>query len=204
MADCYVTIGKEFNLNFVASVDIPIGFGINPDYSKYQCYLTFDKDSVKYTKEEKLYPAVVTVPDPNNQGNVIETNCMTRMRVLTISGPLFYNSIISGFLPINNLNAPNSSAILTEPTAFSASSTIYVDQLIGYSCYECTMPDNILDGFEVLITKGNEFVITADGGVETYNPKTPEVFLKELQGKSEQTIHIPYTITLRPIVPVQP
>lgn len=202
MAICNVSIANETLMNFTTSVEIPIGFAINPTPDnpgqEYRSYLTLDKHAVEYTQEEQLFPATVTVPNPDNPGTSVTTECMTRIRILKIAGPLFYNAIITGFIPLEHLNATGEDVALNDPTAFTSSKTLEVNQLIGYSCYECEMPENILDGFDIIIQKANEFVVDENGTITHYNESAPNEYYGVFDGKNMKTVHITFTIILRP------
>lgn len=207
MADaCTLYKAQKVTKKFVATITIPLGFqiignGDDPTYP-YSTYLSLDKNSVKLVEETAILPAMVTVPDLDNPGQTIEVPCETQMRQFKLRGPLFYNSVVSGFAAMDPLNPTPTEevpSVIEPPTAFSDSKPVQIEDIIAYTCYECDLPEDVFTGFNVSIEQGTEFIINNEGEQIPHTDLDPSNFFAELKGTDTQTIYIPYTLALEPI-----
>lgn len=212
MADaCTLYKSQKVIRKFVASIPIPLGFkilgnGDDPDYP-YTTFLTIDKNSVKLVEETAILPATVTVPDLNNPGQTVEVPCQTQMRQFRLRGPLFYNSVASGFIAMDPLHPDEvttevGECKVTDPTAFSSNKPIQIDDVIAYTCYECDLPEDVFSGFNVKIEQSQEFIINNEGEKIPHTQIDPSNFFDELKGEYTQYIYIPYTLALEPVATI--
>ena len=204
MADaCTLYKAQKVIKKFVATITVPIGFqilgeGEDPTYP-YAAYLTLDKNSVKLVEETTVLPATVQVRDLDNPGETIEVPCETQMRQFRLRGPLFYNSVVTGFVATNPLNPNPDENNNIAPTAFSDSKPVQIDEVIAYTCYECDLQGDVFTGFNISIEQGTEFIINNEGEQIPHTPLDPSNFFAELKGADTQVIYIPYTLALEPV-----
>ncbi len=205
---CTLYQTEQLTKKFVATIAIPLGFeiignGEDPTYP-YTTYLSLDKSAVSVIEETAILPATVQVPDLSNPGQTLEVPCETKMRQFRLRGPLFYNSVVSGFVATDPLNPtpvdPNDHVNIAAVTAFSSSKPVQIDDIIAYTCYECDLPDDVINGFEVTIEQGTEFIINNEGEQIPHTTLDPSNFFDELKGTATQVIYIPYTLALTPTV----
>lgn len=203
---CTIKKAARLTQDFVATVVIPIGFklvdnGVDP-VNPYQCYMSFDKNSIISTVAHQLFSSVITIPDLDNPGQMTTIDCMSKINEVTLTGPLFYNAIISGFEPVSALTPVTTSlSVVTAPTAFSNSETIEVQRIVAYGCHECDFPDNIMSSFEISIVQHEEFLVNNHGNIIFNRPPSTQEFFDALkEGDVSQVIHIPFTLVMSSII----
>ena len=199
---CSIQRAPELKIQFMATVRIPVGFKVNvnptEEQHKYQDYITIDRNALSVNIVEELRDADIDIPDFKNKGLTTKMACKSKIRVIKLVGPLFYNAIATGFIPLASaqIDDKEGEVIISPATAFSSSGTMEIDFDLGYMCYECLFDPSQITGFKVTLTEGEPFVI-AETGVETpYKPENPAEFLAVLDGKAEKVIHYPFTIVL--------
>ena len=199
---CSIQRAPELKIQFMATVRIPVGFKVNvnptEEQHKYQDYITIDRNALSVNIVEELRDADIDIPDFKNKGLTTKMACKSKIRVIKLVGPLFYNAIATGFIPLASaqIDDKEGEVIISPATAFSSSGTMEIDFDLGYMCYECLFDPGQITGFKVKLVEGEAFVITETGTKEPYNPAAPEAFLALLDGKGEKVIHYPFTIVI--------
>lgn len=208
MAD-YCTIVKcsQVIREFVATVTIPVGFKIIGDGQDprhpYTDYISMDRGSMETHLEEQMFPSVISIPDPADPTQTIELNCQSRARVIKLQGPLFYSVVVSGFMPtLPTEPESHNGIVVTVPTAFTSNNTIQIADAIGYMCYECQIPPEILANYKLDIIQKDEFIITNNGNIVFHRAEAPQDFFAELDGKNTVTINYPLVLSLTPLDPL--
>lgn len=205
MAD-YCTIVKSGQMmrEFVATVTIPVGFkvigdGADPRYP-YTNYISLDRGSIETHIEEKSFPSVIYVPDSQDPTQTQELHCQSKARVIRLDGPLFYSLVVSGFMPVVPTEPESHThVVVTVPTAFNTNNTIQIMDAIGYTCYECQLPPEILADYKLEIIQRDEFIVTNSGNIVFHRAEAPEEFFAELNGKNTVTINYPLCLILTPL-----
>ena len=199
---CSIQRAPKLTKQFVATVTVPVGFCINsnPDEEqhKYQDYLTIDRNALEVNIVEELHDSDITIPDFENPGQTTKMTCQSKIRVIKLVGPLFYNAIATGFVPLASaqIDEEEGTVIVSPATAFSSSGTIEINFDLGYTCYECQFDTSQITGFKVTLVEGEAFLVTETGATIPYKIDTPEEFISYLDGKNTITIHYPFSIIL--------
>ncbi len=199
---CSIQRAPKITKQFVASVTIPVGFHINStpedDQHAYHDYLTIDRNALEVNIVEELRDSEITIPDFANPGSTTTMTCKSKIRVIKLVGPLFYNVIATGFIPLASaqIDEEEGEVIVSPATAFSASGTVEVDFDLGYTCYECQFNASQITGFKVTLKEAEPFLVTETGKIVPYKVDTPEEFINCLDGKNTMTIHYPFSIIL--------
>ncbi len=199
---CSIQRAPKITKQFVASVTIPVGFHINSnpedDQHDYHDYLTIDRNALDVNIVEELRDSEISIPDFTNPGSTTKMACKSKVRVIKLVGPLFYNVIATGFLPVASaqLDKSEGAVIISPATAFSSSGTVEIDYDLGYTCYECPFEPSQIAGFKVTLVENEPFLVTETGGTVPYKVDTPKDFINCLDGKNTVIIHYPFSIIM--------
>ncbi len=200
---CSIIKTEKIIKEFVATVTVPIGFHIvkNGEDEKYpyKDYISLDSNALNVNVVEEIYPSIITVRDSEIEEQRVEMKCNSKVRAIKLVGPLFFNVVATGFMPISMAEFKNEQqrAVVSEGTAFSTSGTMEIDFDLGYACYECDYdPTWIRDGYEITLSQRDEFIVKASGDLIFNRVETHDAFMAELDGLNTVTINYPFSITL--------
>ena len=200
---CSIYKAPELVEHFLAKVSIPLGFQIekNPDEQQYsyEDYVTIDRSALDVQIVEEVRDSVIKIPDLTNPTKLVDMECKSKVRVIKLVGPLFYNVVATGFKPVAQaqIDVNEGEYVETPATAFSTSGTVEINLDLGYTCYECPFDPSQISGFKVTLTQDIQFILAETGSIiRNVEGSEKEEFFAHLDGKNELTINYPFTLKI--------